>query len=303
MRKIIALGIMLLFLGMTISSTGFNLENQSVKPLSFGNTLYVGGNGTGNYTSIQDAIDNASDGDTVFVYNGTYYEFNITIDVSINLIGENRDTTVIEGNGTGSIVNLKADGVNISGFTIQNGSSPNIGAINIKIYRYNNISGNIIKNTEYSGIRTYYSDENIISGNIFIDSRRAIHLCRSDANTIRGNIIKNSSLDILLFSSDINNIFENQIEHGPIFLEGDSGFNNIYRNNIIPFFPIRGAYFGLDIYCLTMRNRWYNNYWNRPRILPKPIFGCFYYLNEHSLYIPWVTFYWHPAQEPYDIEV
>jgi hypothetical protein len=31
------------------------------------NTLYVGGNGQGNYTRIQDAINNASYGDTVFV--------------------------------------------------------------------------------------------------------------------------------------------------------------------------------------------------------------------------------------------
>ena len=74
MRKIIALGIMLLFLGMTISSsTGLYLNEQSIKPLSSGNILYVGGNGSGNYSKIQDAINDSVDGDTVFVYNGTYY--------------------------------------------------------------------------------------------------------------------------------------------------------------------------------------------------------------------------------------
>ena len=41
-------------------------------PISNDNTLYVGGSGEGNYTKIQDAIDDASDGDIVFVYNGTY---------------------------------------------------------------------------------------------------------------------------------------------------------------------------------------------------------------------------------------
>ena len=68
MRNIIVLGIMLLFLGMTISSsTGFYLERQSTIATFDGNTLYVGGSGPGNYSSIQDAIDNASDGDTVYV--------------------------------------------------------------------------------------------------------------------------------------------------------------------------------------------------------------------------------------------
>jgi len=69
MRKIITLGIMLLFLGMTISSsTEIYLEKQSTIATLGGNTLYVGGSGPGNYTSIQDAIDDASDGDTVYVY-------------------------------------------------------------------------------------------------------------------------------------------------------------------------------------------------------------------------------------------
>jgi len=40
--------------------------------VSRGNWLYVGGSGPGNYTGIQQAIDNASAGDTVFVFNGTY---------------------------------------------------------------------------------------------------------------------------------------------------------------------------------------------------------------------------------------
>lgn len=58
--------------------------------------LYVGGDGPGNYSKIQDAIDNASNGDTVFVYNGIYYE-NLVVDKSINLQGENKEYTIIDG--------------------------------------------------------------------------------------------------------------------------------------------------------------------------------------------------------------
>jgi PKD repeat protein len=83
-----------------------------------GTILYVGGIGSGNYSSIQDAIDNASDGYTIYVYSGIYYE-NIVIYKSINLTGENIKTTIIYGNGIDDVIKVTADYVNISGFTIR----------------------------------------------------------------------------------------------------------------------------------------------------------------------------------------
>jgi hypothetical protein len=48
--------------------------------------LYVDGSGLGNYTKIQDAIDDSSDEDTLFVYDdlSPYYE-NLIIDKQIHL--------------------------------------------------------------------------------------------------------------------------------------------------------------------------------------------------------------------------
>jgi len=99
MKKLLVVGVIVLFLGVAISSTtGIYLEKQSIKPLSSGNILYVGGSGSNNYTKIQDAIDNASDGDTVYVYDDSSpYNESINVSQSISLIGENRETTVIHG--------------------------------------------------------------------------------------------------------------------------------------------------------------------------------------------------------------
>jgi hypothetical protein len=51
----------------------------------------VPGSGPGNppedFTSIQDAINVSTSGDTVYVYNGTYYE-NVLVNVTTNLKGE-----------------------------------------------------------------------------------------------------------------------------------------------------------------------------------------------------------------------
>jgi parallel beta-helix repeat protein len=61
-----------------------------------GDTLYVGGSGPGNYSTIQSAIDNASDGDLIYIYAGTYYE-PLTLRKSLTLQGQDANTTIIDG--------------------------------------------------------------------------------------------------------------------------------------------------------------------------------------------------------------
>src|SRR2546425_318580 len=78
-------------------------------------TLYVGGSGPGNYTTIGAAIATANPGDTVFVYSGTYPENTITLGKTISLVGENRAATIIDG---GSLY-LSAQWANVSGFTFR----------------------------------------------------------------------------------------------------------------------------------------------------------------------------------------
>lgn len=60
------------------------------------------------YQHIQDAIDNASEGDIVYVYSGTYYE-NVVIDKSIILEGEDKIQTVIDGQGTSNVVEIRGE--------------------------------------------------------------------------------------------------------------------------------------------------------------------------------------------------
>jgi len=129
------------------------------------------------YSSIQEAINNANKGDTIFVRNGTYYE-NLIVDKSIILKGENRETTIIDGNGIGSVLVLTADYTTISSFTITNSGfelppPPSYYGILIES-SYNTISDNIISNN-MNGIECASSGYNTISNNSLINDGINIH--------------------------------------------------------------------------------------------------------------------------------
>ena len=102
-KNILAISIAILFLGVAVApSTAIDIVEKTVMPTNRNRTLYVGGNGTGNYTTIQEAINDANSGDTVFVYDDSSpYKENVIVNRSINFIGEDKDTTVIDANETG----------------------------------------------------------------------------------------------------------------------------------------------------------------------------------------------------------
>ena len=80
-------------------------------------TSIVNIDGTGDYTSIQQGIDNSANGDTILVYPGTYFENinfnvkNITVASKYVLTGNDIyiNTTIIDGNTTGNIVSFNND--------------------------------------------------------------------------------------------------------------------------------------------------------------------------------------------------
>jgi predicted outer membrane repeat protein len=90
------------------------------------------GTETSPLASIQTAINATTTGDTVSVATGTYVE-NINFSgKNIAVIGADRETTIIDGNQSGSVVtfeNKETSSAILSGFTIQNGSASKGGGI------------------------------------------------------------------------------------------------------------------------------------------------------------------------------
>jgi len=108
--------IMLTLLLTGMLTLALNIQLVKAEP----RTWTVDDDGTADFHTIQEAINAANTGDTVYVRNGTYYE-HIVINKTISLTGENKNTTIIDGNKAETVVKTTANNVTISGFTIQNG--------------------------------------------------------------------------------------------------------------------------------------------------------------------------------------
>lgn len=72
----------------------------------------------GDITSVQAGIDQAQPGDTVFVKEGRYIEYNIRINKRISLLGE--ENTIIDGDEQGFVVIVEADGTVIKNIEVHN---------------------------------------------------------------------------------------------------------------------------------------------------------------------------------------
>jgi len=153
------------------------------------------------YPTIQEAINAANEGDTIFVEEGIYYE-NVVMNKSISLIGENKNTTIIDGNRKAMCIHVTANNVTVSGFTIRKGSyHPHpFGGIRIYHSTGNNISNNFITDHHVAGVFLSKSNSNIVSRNVITNISEhisypggAIYLDSSSDNKITENTIKNAT--------------------------------------------------------------------------------------------------------------
>ncbi len=210
------------------------------------------------FAAIQEAIDNASSGDKIMVNAGTYTEC-LTINKKIDLFGENRTRTIINGNLTGNVITISADFVNISSFTIQNSSRNETNAV-IKIladhviiidndikegYRGISLENcddaliylNIIEMNDGDGILGNQSNFNDITYNTITDNINGVLFFSSDENTLEHNIIENNNANGVFLNATCdtntltNNIISTNNQNG-IFLLDHCAFNTISNNDI-----------------------------------------------------------------------
>lgn len=232
-RKTVS-GMMVTLLLIGMLTLAFNVQPVKAEPT----TWTVDDDGPADFSSIQEAINSpvVKDGDTIFVYNGTYYENLVINKNNLTLLGEDKDTTIIDGGGTGTVVEITAKDAKINGFTIRNGG-PTYFGISIYYSSNNKLTGNNITNN-YGSIHLFYSSNNTVSNNNVTNNYDGISIYNAFNNTLSDNSITNNfNYGIHLSDSSNNIISSNTVTNNywyGIYLGNASSnilFGNIVSNN------------------------------------------------------------------------
>jgi len=188
------------------------------------------------YMWIQDAVNEANPGDTIFVESYVDYE-HVVITKPLSLLGEDAETTIIDGgNNPGSVISIVADNVSVCGFTIRNSGMEDSTDAGVYLRSSENtLSGNIIMNNFQGIFLESNTHDNMIMHNNFLDNHLGITLDNSENNTVIGNFVSDQGYGIYLQNWSTNNtITNNEILNNSIGIYGDWHVtNNIISNNTI----------------------------------------------------------------------
>ena len=270
------------------------------------------------YQTITTALKKAFPGYTIYVMSGTYDE-HIVINKTVTLLGEDKETTILDGGGIGDVVTITVPGVKISGITVQNSGMQtwNAGIKTLSLnsnatientilqdnaiglflnYAYekswNIVKNNTIRNNQ-KGIFALWANNNQIAGNTITENdENGLEMERSDRATITGNIIsENGACGIYLRDASRQNTItgRNVIQDNAIGLKiNQSNRNKILKNNFIR--NDQQAVFSNSFFTT-----WKRNYWDDWRFfLPRIIRG-----SVGLRHLSWVNVDWLPIRKPY----
>jgi len=307
---------------------------------SFGNMIYVDDDNTEGpwdgsqdhpYQHIQDAIDQAKDADKIIVNNGIYNEY-IIINKSIQLMGENRETTILKNSDDNDTILIdNTNNVNIKNITIDCSSQEKVNGMCISQCNYcyfsnnkiiaktkqdygitiigshNIIENNIITGYNFShGIASYTGSFNIITNNAIKSCLTGIYVFLSHENNIEKNSIVNCINGIYVEEANNNNIKSNFISNNQrgIFCSYASD-NTIQYNNFIS--NEENAKFAKFLKTgFLISNKWKHNYWDDwLGFGVKCILGLIYIPTGDpiGIFIPWLEVDWHPKLQPNNVGV
>ncbi|AKB78076.1 hypothetical protein MSHOH_1593 [Methanosarcina horonobensis HB-1 = JCM 15518] len=201
------------------------LALQALTGSAAATTFTVDDNGPGNYTTIQAALNDAVDGDTIIVQPGTYpTDERIPVEVSVTIKGAGTSypsiggfwlyaPSTVEGFTITKGVDFEKAG---TACTVRNNRFEGCGVSMGSSYLYGNqiVMNNLFTGSP-SGVSTYDSYNNTIIGNTFLNCNVGVLFSwGGGSHVVTGNTFKNCSIGIHLIDDSAliyNNYFYNDI--------------------------------------------------------------------------------------------
>jgi parallel beta-helix repeat protein len=208
-------------------------------------TIYV----PDDYPTIQQAVDNATEGDTIIVRDGTYHE-NVDVNKPLTIQSENgtANCVISAADPDTHAIEVTANWVSIAEFTVKNATGvteagEEAAGVYLNAAANCTISGNNLRDNSY-GIIVESSDGNmLISNTVGNNDIAGIGLLDAQENIVTDNEVTSDStgIGIGLLSSCNNELTGNTLSDSfyGVYL-GDSSDNNTIYNNY--FDNVRNAY-------------------------------------------------------------
>jgi len=212
-------------------------------PDSAGRILIVDEDEGEEFQTIQDAIDNSTDGDTIRVYAGNYNE-HITVNTSITIIGNGTGDTVVDGGGGEAVtILIEAENVTVKNLTISGGGCCHGAGIKVK-GNNTTIMGNEITENALRGIYLLNCSGAVIKGNQVHENGWGVHAFRSERSLMEDNTVRSNGLGIFLEGSGNCTLSRNTCANNE-----QTGVSVRFSNNIdiVHGHMHNNIYYGLDI--------------------------------------------------------
>lgn len=244
--------------------------------------IIVDDSGGGNCSSIQEAVDNAQNGDTILVSPGVYQE-NIIVDKELTIIshstlsGDQTNRILIIGTvPNNDVFSVNSNSVTIDGFYIlghQSGTDGSEAGIHLEGVQdcslsnntlvfngqgilLNDSRGNYLASNLVSlgdcGIALGDSEDNILSNNIVVTNKQGISLHNSGDNTLVNNTADSNTIGVFLGMAHGNELAYNRILNNEYGIFGQAAEHNTLVDN--------GLYLnGIGVYLESSDNALYRN--------------------------------------------
>ena len=208
-----------------------------------GKTITVDDDGGADYEKIQWAIENATEGDTIQVAEGTYYE-NVLVNKTLTLVGAGPEKTTIDASGDGDVVSITVDWCNVSGFKMTgsgnwdvaglkieshhnqidniNSSDNDVRGIHLVLANHNSLTNISCYSNNEHGLYSHWSHHNTFTNVICVGNDNGAYFTGSDYNDLTNFQCTDNVDGLHLKSTDDNNLTQ---------IECSSNDNGIYLDH------------------------------------------------------------------------